>query len=77
MKNEKQRKSTKEQNGMSKLVYFAGMGFRMIVIIGLFTFIGYRIDESRSSEIPLFTAGFSLVGVAVALYIVIKEVVRK
>lgn len=64
-------------NRISKMVYFTGMGFRMIAIIGLFTFVGYKIDEKRSSELPLFTAGFSLVGVVIALYTVIRQVVSK
>jgi len=78
MEKEKQQKPVDEEpNRMSKVFYFTGMGFRMIAIIGLFTFIGYKVDEKQSNETPLFTAGFSLVGVGIALYTVIKEVVRK
>lgn len=49
----------------------------MLAIIGLFTYIGYRIDESKQAETPLWTALFSLAGVCISIYTVIKAVTRK
>jgi F0F1-type ATP synthase assembly protein I len=65
-----------ENKGMSKFLYFSGMGFQMIAIIGLFAYIGYKIDESRGSDRPIFTALFSLLGVGLSLYSVIKSVLK-
>lgn len=55
---------------------YAGIGFQMIAIIGLFTFIGFQIDKKRASGQPLFTAIFSLLGVCLALYQVIRSLTK-
>ena len=53
---------------------YSSVGFQMIVIIGLFAFAGYKIDESTAHEVKWVTAVLSLVGVFIALYIVIRSV---
>ena len=65
-----------ENKGVSKFLYFSGMGFQMIAIIGAFAYIGYKIDEAKGSKKPIFTALFSLLGVGLSLYSVIKSIVR-
>lgn len=65
-----------DNKGMSKFMYFSGMGFQMIAIIGVFAYIGHKIDESRGNERPIFTAIFSLLGVGISLYSVIKSIVK-
>lgn len=55
---------------------YAGIGFQMIAIIGFFTFIGYQIDKNRDAKQPLFTAIFSLLGVCLALYQVIRSLTK-
>lgn len=62
-----------EKKALNNYVRFSGIGFQMIVIIGIFTFIGYEIDKRRTSATPLFTALFSLIGVCIAMYIVIRS----
>ena len=49
----------------------------MLAIIGVFTYIGYRIDQSRHAEKPIWTALFALVGVCISIYTVIRAVMRK
>lgn len=66
-----------EVNSLSKYAYYSGLGFQMIAIIGVFTFIGYKIDEQMGSQKPVFTAAFSLAGVGISLYSVIKSVNKK
>jgi ATP synthase protein I len=53
---------------------YSGMGFQMIVVIGLFTYAGYKIDESAHHATKWITAILSLIGVFVSLYIVIRSV---
>lgn len=53
-------------------VKFTAAGFQMIAIIGLFTFIGYRIDKSAHHTTQWVTALLALVGVFIALYVVIR-----
>jgi len=67
-------KPKKEINNLSKYAYYSGLGFQMIAIIGVFTFIGYKLDERMESEKPILTAILSLLGVCVSLYSVIKSV---
>jgi len=48
----------------------------MIATIGLFTFIGYKIDEHRHSKTNIITAVFALVGVGIALYQAIRQATK-
>jgi len=70
--------STKIQrnDSLRKYAYFSGVGLQMLAIIGLFTFIGYRIDAAKSNSSVLWTALFALAGVCISIYTVIKAVIR-
>jgi len=61
----------KQDNGYFK---FSGMAFQMIVIIGLFAFAGYKIDQSAHHSTKWVTAALSLTGVFISLYLVIRSV---
>lgn len=72
-----------EQNDMkdiakntSTYAKFVGLGFQMMVIIGVFTFAGYKIDENANHETKWVTAVLSLLGVFISLYLVIRSVSR-
>lgn len=52
---------------------YSAMGFQMIAIIGVFTFIGYKIDISANHQTKWVTAILSLLGVFSSLYIVIRS----
>lgn len=60
-----------------RYLYYSGLGFQMIATIGVCTFIGYKIDAGRSSEQPLFTALFALLGVGISLYTTIRALMKK
>lgn len=62
---------------LGNYAYFTGVGFQMIAIIGIFTYIGHRIDLSRDIDTPLWTALFSLAGVCISIYTVIRSVLRR
>lgn len=62
-----------EKQAAKNYVRYTGIGFQMIAVIGLFTFVGYKIDQSRDSAQPIFTAVLSLIGVCVALYQVVRS----
>lgn len=53
---------------------YSGMGFQMIATIGLFTYAGYKIDQGANHQTKWVTAIFSLAGVFVSLYLVIRSV---
>lgn len=75
-KEKQKRHNLPDNKSMSRFMYFSGMGFQMIAIIGVFAYIGHKIDESKGSEKPVFTAIFSLLGVGISLYSVIKSIVK-
>lgn len=73
----KEGNDNKEENTSSSLVRYSGVGFQMLATIGLFAFIGYKIDQHQQSKKPIFTAIFSLLGVILSLYQVIKQLNKK
>lgn len=62
---------------LGRYAYFSGVGFQMLAIIGVFTYIGHRIDESHEADTPIWTALFALVGVCISMYTVIRAVTRE
>lgn len=74
MENNEDEDNVKKTSNIAK---FSAIGFQMIATIGLFTFIGYKIDQHRASKTPIITAMFALVGVAIALYQAIKQATKQ
>ena len=58
---------------MNDYIKYSGLGFQMIVIIGLFTFAGYKTDQHLHHEVQWVTAVLALAGVFISLYIVFKS----
>lgn len=67
-----------EQNNgkqpVNNYLKFTGMGFQMLAIIGLFSFAGYKIDQSANHHTKWVTATLALLGVFISLYLVIRSV---
>lgn len=53
---------------------FSTVAFQMIAIIGVFAFVGYKLDVSANHATKWVTATLSLAGVFISLYIVIRSV---
>jgi hypothetical protein len=58
---------------MNSYAKYSGLAFQMIAIIGLFTFVGYKIDQSAGHDTQWVTATLSLIGVFISLFIVIRS----
>jgi len=58
---------------MSGYAKYSAMGFQMIVIIGGFTYGGYKIDQAYHHTTQWATAALSLIGVLISLFIVIRS----
>ncbi len=58
----------------SALAKFSGIAFQMVAVIGVFAFVGYKIDEAADHNTKWVTAMLSLVGVFISLYVVIKSI---
>jgi hypothetical protein len=64
----------KEENSTgNSYLKFSGMAFQMIAIIGIFTYVGYKIDVSANHPVKWVTATLSLIGVFISLYLVIRS----
>jgi hypothetical protein len=61
-------------NQSNNIVKFTGIAFQMIAVIGVFAFVGYKIDEAANHQVKWVTATLSLLGVFISLYIVIKSI---
>lgn len=47
----------------------------MITIIGIFSFLGVKLDEKFPNSYSAYTIIFSLIGVIASMYLVIKQVI--
>ncbi len=77
--------STSQQNSPKKnqpddrnaYMKYATMGTQMLVIIGLGVFGGYSLDKWLGWKVPVFTLLLSLFSVAAAIYLSIKDLLKK
>lgn len=76
MPTNQQSPSKKKQPDYSYMRY-ASMGTQMLVIIGLGVFGGYYLDKYLEFKIPVFTLSLSLLSVAAAIYLSIKDFLKK
>ena len=74
MTDPKEQQNTKEATNFAK---YTGIAFQMLATIGVFAFIGHKIDEGRKSEKPIFTALLGLLGVIVSLFQVVRSLNKK
>jgi len=65
-------KSTK----LKGYVKYSGIAIQMGIIVVAGTFGGLEIDRYLSLSFPLFTLGFSLLSVALAIYLAIKDIIK-
>ena len=56
---------------------YSGMATQMIVIILLFVYGGYKLDEYLQWKYPVFIIGFSFLGVVVAIFVIVRELLHK
>ena len=56
---------------------YATMGTQMIVIMALGAFGGYALDKWMGLKFPVFTIVLSMLAIAAALYLSIKDFLKK
>ncbi len=61
------------KDGTRNYIKFTGMAFQMVIIIGVMTFAGYKIDTSAKHDTMWVTAILSLAGVFISLYLIIRS----
>ncbi|MBI2281406.1 MAG: AtpZ/AtpI family protein [Bacteroidetes bacterium] len=68
--------SKKRNNSLSQYARFSGVAIQMGVIIGVSAWGGKKLDEHFNLNKPYLTIVCSLTGVAIALYLIIREVIK-
>ena len=71
------KQDNKSSSGLNSFTRYSGLGIQMVLIILLFYWAGSKLDERAGSEKPVYTAILSLVGVFAALYITLKDFIKK
>lgn len=74
-----QSNSTKKKQPEDKnaIMRYASMGTQMMVIIGLGVFGGVKLDEYLGWKTPVCTLVLSLLSVSAAIYLSIKDFLKK
>ena len=63
-------------NALEKYLKYSGIAFQMGIIIFLFVWTGKKLDEKFMDERKIFIIVFSLLGVFMALYIALKDLIN-
>jgi len=58
-------------------VRYSSMAFEMLAIIGISTFVGWKLDKWLESQFPVFLLILSLTGVVIGIYTAMKDFLRK
>jgi ATP synthase protein I len=64
---------SEEKKKVNKFVKFSGLSIQMAVLIGGGAWGGSALDAKMQNSKPIFTIIFSLLGIGLSLYFVIKE----
>ena len=66
-----------KNKGVNNIARYTGMAFQMLGIILVTTWGGMKLDKLTGWKTPVFTIVLSLFGVFAAIYVVIKDVIKK
>ena len=72
----KQQKNNKRK-GFENFIRFSSLGFEMMVIIGLGTFLGYKIDQWMENEFKGFTLGLMILSVVLSIFHGTRALLKK
>jgi F0F1-type ATP synthase assembly protein I len=75
-----QKKSNQKKQGnkgLNDFSRYSGIAFQMIFIILVTTWGGRKLDKISGFEKPVFTIILSLLGVFAAIYIAIKDFIKR
>ncbi|HBC77366.1 MAG TPA: hypothetical protein DEO60_12760 [Bacteroidales bacterium] len=75
-KNRKKPPESKENKGLRDFGKYSTLAFQMIVIIGVMTWCGVKLDKVLGLSTPVFTIILSLLGVFAGIYTAIKDFIK-
>lgn len=73
---QQQKQQQKLKNNLNTYAKYSGLAFEMLFIIGAGVFGGIKLDKAINTS-PIFTAIFSFIGVILAIYFAVKDLLRK
>ena len=74
---EQENRKDPENNGLKQFAKYSGIAVQMGVVIFLTTWGGTKLDKIIQLKQPVFTIILSLLGVFAAIYLAIKDFIRK
>ncbi len=63
--------------GLQDFGKYSGLAFQMLVIIGVMTWLGVKLDKVLGLSTPVFTIILSLLGVFAGIYTAIKDFIKR
>jgi F0F1-type ATP synthase assembly protein I len=76
MQENKQKQDKDNSSGLNKYIEYSGIAFQMVAVILAFVWAGKKIDQKFFNGESVFIIVFSLLGVIVAMYIVLKDFLK-
>lgn len=68
--------SRKPQKPLNAYAKYSSLGMQMGLIIAGGSYGGHKLDEHYGNQTPVFTIVLSLLSIAIALYLVLREVIK-
>lgn len=68
---------SRKQSPYNNYLKYAGLGFQLLVVIGVFGWIGYRIDQWLELRIPAFTLILGFAGFAGMMFQIYRSINRQ
>ena len=56
---------------------YAGLGVQLTATILIGMYVGFKVDEWMNMSKPLFTVAFSLIFIIIALYLLVKDLLKE
>ncbi|MEX0290441.1 MAG: AtpZ/AtpI family protein [Flavobacteriaceae bacterium] len=69
-----QRKPPRKSSSVNSYARYSGIAIQMLAIIGLGSYGGVKLDELYPNKYHVYTLVCSLASIAIAMYLVIKQV---
>lgn len=73
----KHQKQNKAKNKFDTFIRYSSLGFEMMAIIGIFTFIGFKVDRWMENEFKAFTFALMIVSVILAIIYGTRNLLKK
>ena len=69
-------KDKQPQEPLKDYAKYSSLAIQMGVVIGGGCYGGYKLDEYFKNETPVFTIILSLVSIAIAMYLILKDLIK-